>query len=99
MIEKFRKDEVWCNKQLENVKLVDMPKLMEKYKIERDEISKDTKEIRDKIQEEKEECYDIDDDGESVFTRAETDFVDGSLENSSKEDLIDSCKYIENNMF
>lgn len=73
-------------------KLKDLPALCKEYGIETSEVSKDTQELLTSIQEEKDDILQKDDDGETVFSRAETDLADGSLENDSKAELDKTCK-------
>ncbi|MEI7558368.1 MAG: hypothetical protein WCJ45_06265 [bacterium] len=70
----------------------DLPALCKEYGIETSEVSKDTQELLTSIQEEKDDILQKDDDGETVFSRAETDLADGSLENDSKAELDKTCK-------
>lgn len=73
-------------------KLKDLPSLCKEYWIEASEVSSDTKEILESLQEEKDEILQKDDEWETVFSRAETDLSDGGLQEDTVEELDDTCE-------
>jgi hypothetical protein len=54
-------------------------------------ISKETKEFQDDLEDDKNDILQKEDDGTTAITRAETDFLDGTLDEESKKELIEVC--------
>lgn len=72
--------------------LADLPWLTKQYGIEINDISLETQELLDDLEEEKNNILDKDDNWETAITRAETDFLDGTLESDSRDKLVDLCE-------
>lgn len=72
--------------------LMDLSSLCKNYGIEIKEVSWETKELLQDLQEEKDEILQKNDDGETVFSRAETDFADWWLQEDTKSSIDGTCE-------
>lgn len=72
--------------------LSDLPWLTKTYGILPSDISLETQKVVTNLEKENNKVLQKDDTWETVVTRAETDFLDGSLEEDSREELIDMCE-------
>lgn len=72
--------------------IADIPALLSEYKVEEGQLSTETQELLQDLEEEKNNILQIDDNKETAITRAETDFLDGSLDDNSKKELTKVCE-------
>ena len=89
----------WAKKQLESFRLSDIPALMKTYSIEVSHISQETKAINEKLLEEKNEVLSVDGEWVSAITRAEEDFQDWKIEKDTRDELIDVCESLNDDLF
>jgi len=89
LIDELYENKDWCNKQLKDITLSDIPWLMIKYKIDKTDISQETRKTKEKLDEKKEEILQTDDSWFSIIDRAEDDFDDWKLEKDTRDDLIE----------
>lgn len=98
-IEKCIDNPSWCKKQLEQYNLVDLADLLQENNIEVYEDDTETKEIKEDCKDNRNDIFDVDDNWEDVFYRSESDFLDWTLDISSRNELIDFCDDFGDDMF
>ncbi len=98
-IDKLLKSDDWTKGKLTAYSLVDLPSLTREYVIEASDESDEVKEIRDHVRKERDEVIGKDDKWETAFSRAETDFLDGSLSEWTRKELIDVCEKVLDDAF
>jgi len=76
MIDKLRADGNRRDNQIKDSRIADIPELMKTYAIDVKDVTAESQAITDKIAEDKKHILQVDDAGETAFTRAETDFLD-----------------------
>lgn len=72
--------------------LAELPSLTKEYTIETSDISTETQEVIDGLNEERDDILQKDDEWTTAITRAEVDFEDGTLDEDSRDELTDVCE-------
>lgn len=98
LIHNLIKNDAWRDDQLQQIRISDIPTLMKTYTIEVNDISEDTKIIRKKLQEEKNDILKIDNDGSAII-RAEIKNLDWGFDKETRNELIDVCESLWDDLF
>ena len=98
-IDKLVKSDDWSKGKLATYSLVDVPALIGEYAIEASEDSEEVKKIREHVRKERDDLIEKDDKWETTFSRAETDFLDGSLSEWTRKELTGVCENLLDDAF
>lgn len=79
---------------LKKYTLADVPHLMNEYNIEVDQISESTQDLRDNLQENREDAFSTDENWETCIVRAEAEFLEWWLSEWIRWELTDLCEWM-----
>jgi hypothetical protein len=79
---------------LKKYKLADISYLMNEYAIEIEQVAESTQELRDNLQEDREEAFSTDESWETCIIRAESEFLEWWLNEWTREELTDLCEWM-----